>query len=135
MKKWANKILLIGFLTSLAIYAIVFFYTRTVDPFYLLDRPGLMAVCEWLLLYFPAVPVFCLQLLLCRKTRHGFAALPALILAGWALWAAYGCATHDGWDAFGYEVLLEFCAVPAVGYVLAWAVYGGWSHWKGKRSK
>lgn len=133
MKKWADKILLIGFLTSLAIYAFVFFYTRTVDPFYLLDRPGLMAVCEWLLIHFPAVPVFCLQLLLCRRAQRWVAALPALILAGFALWAAYGCSTHDGWDAFGYEVLLEFCAVPAAGCVLAWAAYGWALHQKSRQ--
>lgn len=124
MKNRTDKILLIGSLASVAIYVIVLYYTRRVNPFYLLDKPGLLAVCEWLILYFPAVPVFCLQLLLCRRARRWVAALPALILAVLALWAAYGASTHSGWDAFGYEILLELSAAPAVVCVLAWIMYG-----------
>lgn len=82
---------------------------------------------EWyayLALSFFAIPVFCLQLLLCRRKRRRVAAIPALVIVGAALLFAYGFFTATGWDTLGWGILLLVCIAPAVGCVMAWAVYG-----------
>lgn len=82
---------------------------------------------EWyayLTLGFPAVPVFCLQLLLCWRTRRWVAAIPALVIVGAALWFTYGFFTATGWDTLGWGILLALSIAPVAGCVLAWAAYG-----------
>lgn len=123
MKNRTDIILLIAFFASLIFYVFLlphyYFTVLTQDgPRWAID------LFRWLEMWFHAVPAFCLQLLLCRKIRRRFAALPTLFLVGLALWSAYGCSTHDGWDALGYDIFLELSAAPAVGCVLAWAAYG-----------
>lgn len=128
MKNRTDKILLIAFFASLVFY--VFLLPHCYFTFFTPETPRwAYLVYDWLSWHFHAVPAFCLQLLLCRKIRHRFAVLPTLFLVVLALWSAYGCSTHDGWDALGYEIFLQLSAAPAVGCVLAWAAYG-WTRYK-----
>ena len=81
---------------------------------------------EWyayLALGFFAVPVFCLQLLLCRRKRRRIAAIPAAVIISAALLFTYGFFTATGWDVLGWGILLLLCIAPAVGCVLAWIVW------------
>lgn len=122
MKNRTDSILLNTFFLSLILYFFAFpcFFAEFAST----GPRWAYLVFDWLSWYFHAIPAFCLQLLLCRKIRHRFAVLPTLFFVVLALWSAYGCSTHDGWDALGYEIFLQLSAAPAVGCVLAWAVYG-----------
>ena len=92
-----------------------------------LPSAPLYSLRAWLALTFSAVPVFCLQLLLCRRKRCWVAAIPAAVIIGAALWFAYGYFTATGWDTLGWGILLVLSIAPAAGCVLAWAAYGCWS--------
>jgi len=121
MKNRTDKILLVVFLLSLPVCAFIILNFLQVIDFNL----GLGSAARgWLAVTLPAVPAFCLQLLLCRRTRWWIAALPGLAVIGTALWSTYGVFTAIGWDTLGYGILLLLCAAPAAGFVLAWAVYG-----------
>lgn len=136
MKNRTDKILLIAFFASLIFY--VFLLPNCYFTVLTQEAPRwayLDLVYDWLSWCFHSVPAFCLQLLLCRTIRHRFAVLPSLAVVGFALWSAYGYSTSTGWDTLFYNMFLQISAAPAVGCVLAWAAYGGWSHWKGKRSE
>ncbi len=122
MKNRTDKTLLAVFLLSLAAYVFLLLTNLGIVD---LDL-GWDAVRPWLSLTFHAVPAFCLQLLLCRRTQRWIAALPALLTAFAAFWFAYGAFTDPGWDGLGCLILLLLCAAPAVGIALAWAVYGIW---------
>ena len=132
MKNRTDNILLIAFLVSLLFY--FFALPRLFYSFaeILLDNSAWMKVYDWLSMCFHAVPAFCLQLLLCRKARRWAAALPTLIFAGLALWATYSYFISTAWDTLGYAALLFLCAAPAVGCVLAWTAYGGWTLYRKK---
>ncbi len=118
MKNRTDKILLAVFLLSLAAYApLLLTYSFAFDS-------GWDTVRAWLLLTFHAVPAFCLQLLLCRRTQRWIAALPGLAVIGVALWSAFAAFTVIGWEGLGWLILLLLCAAPAAGIALAWAVYG-----------
>ncbi len=122
MKNRTDKILLAVFLLSLTFY--VFVLPRLFESI-ALDSPAWMYTLHpWLSMTFHAIPAFCLQLLLCRRTRRWIAALPALAVIGTALWSTYGFFTSTGWDTLGYGVIMLLCAAPAVGCALAWAAYG-----------
>ena len=83
------------------------------------------ALRAYLGLGFHAVPCFCLQLLVCRAaTRPMTRLLPVYLLLGLAAWFTMGFFTASGWDTLLWGILLMLCAAPAVGYGLAWAVYG-----------
>ncbi len=120
MKNRTDKILLAVFLLSLAAYVFLLLTNLGIVD---LDL-GWDAVRPWLSLTFHAVPAFCLQLLLCKRTRRWIAALPALLTVGAALWFVYGSFTDSGWDVLGWLLLLLLCAAPAAGIALAWTVYG-----------
>ena len=128
MKNRTDNILLITFLVSLAFY--MFILPRFFEGIAFDGPEWAHVVYNWLSMCFHAVPAFCLQLLLCRKTRRWIAALPGLAVVGLAFWAAYGCVTSTGWDTLGYAILLFLCAAPAVGCVLAWMVFGCTMHQK-----
>lgn len=124
MKNRADQSLLVVCVLSLALYALAI-------PRYLegipLDWPEwAFTACAWLAVSFHAVPVFCLQLLLCRKTPRWIAAIPALAIVGAVLWFACGFFTATGWDTLGWGILLILSIAPAAGCFLAWAVYGLW---------
>lgn len=74
---------------------------------------------------FSAVPMFCLQLFLCRRTIWRLMKiLPSAICVGAVLGFTVGLFTASGWKTLGYGVFLLFAIAPAVGCVLALAVYG-----------
>ena len=78
----------------------------------------------YLTLTLPALPVFCLQLLLCRRSRRWVAALPGVVLLGGVLCFSWGFLTATGWDTLGWGILLVLSLPPAAGCALAWMVYG-----------
>ena len=125
-EKSDRKTLLITFLASLIFYFFVLPYYSGLIAGTSLDNSMWMTVYDWLSMCFHAVPAFCLQLLLCRKTRRWIAAIPGLAVIGLALWAAYGCVASTGWDTLGYAILMQLSAAPAVGCILAWSIYCGW---------
>ncbi len=119
MKSRTDKLLLAVFLLSLAAYAFLILTYQTFDFDLRWDT-----VRGWLLLTFHAVPAFCLQLLLCRRTRRWIAALPGLAVVWVAFWSAYAAFTSPFWDGLGYAILLVLCIAPAAEIALAWAAYG-----------
>lgn len=124
MKNRTDQILLAIFLLSFPLYI---FIVLSYLEFIPIDFPlWSFSIRAWLALTFAAVPVFCLQLLLCRKTRRWIAAVPALVIVGAALWFAYGFLTATGWDTLGWGIMLLLSIAPAVGCVLAWAAFVFW---------
>lgn len=122
MKNRTDKILLAVFSLSLLAYIWI---TLTYFGIVPMKFPVVLySLRAWLTLTFATVPAFCLQLLLCRKTRCWVAAIPALVIVGAALWFAYGFFTAPGWDTLGWGILMLLSIAPAVGCALAWAVYG-----------
>lgn len=122
MKNRTDKILLTVFLLSLPAYALILLTYLEIIP---VDFPlELFSLRAWLALTFSAVPAFCLQFLLCRRTRRRIATIPAVAVIGAALWFAYGFFTATGWDTLGWGILMLLSIAPAVGCALAWAVYG-----------
>lgn len=124
MKNRTDKILLTVFLLSLPAYALILLTYLEIIP---VDFPlELFSLRAWLALTFSAVPAFCLQFLLCRRTRRRIAAIPAVAVIGAALWFAYGFFTATGWDTLGWGILMLLSIAPAAGFILAWVVYGCW---------
>lgn len=122
MKNGTDKILLAVFAVTLLLYIFIVLTYLEIIP---VDFPlELFSLRAWLALTFSAVPAFCLQFLLCRRTRRWVASIPAVAVIGAALWFAYGFFTATGWDSLGWGVLLVLSIAPAVGCALAWAVYG-----------
>lgn len=75
----------------------------------------------------PAIPAFCLQLLLCRNIKQKrLAALHAVLLTGWCLLCLIQTLLNTGWDALSWAIFLGLSIAPVAGCVLAWAVYGCW---------
>lgn len=117
MKTRADRILLAVLLVTAALYALVwvtllFFYTES-------DLLGVLA------LWTHAVPVFCLQLLLCRNVKWWLPRLTPLLLAllavAFCLWKMAGA---EGWDGVFWAFLLLLTLAPLLGCGAAWAVYG-----------
>lgn len=79
---------------------------------------------SWLL-FLPALPAFCLQLLLCRmERRKPLRAVPLVLAAAMATLGFY-YAQQPGFGESLFGVILLLGAIsPAVGAVLAWAVWG-----------
>ncbi len=126
MKNRTDKILLAVFFLSLAAYVVMFylyFSYEPADPSFF-ETWFMRRFLFWMILGFHAVPTFCLQLLLCRRTRRWIAVLLALAITGAVLFLTYGFFTATGWDNLGYALLLFWSIAPAAGCVLAWAVYG-----------
>ena len=110
-----DKILLTLFLMSLAAYLVIF-----LSAFW--DLP--LNIPPWhqgLLLYFHSIPMFFLQLLLCRLAKPHwrlFAPLMLLLVPGLVL---VGSA---GWAVLGWVLFLYWCTAPTAGCILAWIVWG-----------
>lgn len=125
MKNRTDKILLAVFAVTLPLHIfIVLTYLEIIPivdhwnwPYWAQEWYAYLAVG------FFAIPVFCLQLLLCRRARRWIAAIPALVIIGAALWFAYGFFTAAGWDTLGWGILLILSIAPAAGCLLARAVY------------
>jgi len=128
MKNRTDKILLVVFLLSLAAYAAMAYTYVTYEfgqftPSHFeiwFARHFLL----WMSVGFHSVPTFCFQLFLCRRKRCWVATLFASVIIGAALWFVYGFFTATGHDSLGWGILMVLSIAPAVGCVLAWAVYG-----------
>ena len=126
MKNRTDKILLVVFAVTLPLHIfIVLTYMQIISIVETWTWPYWAQ--EWyayLAFGFFAIPVFCLQLLLCRRKRRRIAAIPVAVIISAALLFTYGFFTATGWDALGWGILLLLCIAPAVGCALAWAAYG-----------
>lgn len=126
MKNRTEQILLAVFFLSLAAYAVMFcvyFIYEPIDPS-LFEIWFMRRFLFWMIIGFHAVPTFCLQLLLCQRTRRRIALLPTLAIIGVVLYLTYGFLTATAWDNLGCALLLFWSAAPAAGCALAWGVYG-----------
>lgn len=74
----------------------------------------------WVVLYFQCVPMFFLQLLLCRKTRIFFRVMIPIILA--ILVGLVFFYTID-WHAAGWVFFLVWCISYFAGCTLAWITW------------
>ena len=110
-----DKILLTLFLMSLAAYLVIF-----LSAFW--DLP--LNIPPWhqgLLLYFHSIPMFFLQLLLCRLAKPHwrlFAPLMLLLVPGLVF---VGSA---GWAVLGWVLFLYWCTAPTAGL---YGVLGSWA--------
>ena len=128
MKDRTNRILLIIFVVSLVVYALLL-WTFAVFPW----NPGLgyplWNLLFWLAAGGHAVPFFALQLLLCRRSegRSKFLAIGLTVVVAVLL----GCFTLSsyttpGLDALFWTILALGTIAPAAGCVLAWIVWGAY---------
>ena len=126
MKNRTDRMLLRSFLVSLLAYGILLFVyiqcfwsgTITAPILYALKRPFF-----WLAVGGHGVPFFALQLLLCRRKSGGAVLLPVLtvIIPLMSLQGMFGV---HGWGILTWMVLFRYSIAPAVGSLLACAVYG-----------
>ena len=114
VKGRTDKRLFCIFLLSMAIYVVIFATCFVELP---VNRP------PWhiaLLFYFHSIPMFCLQLLLCRLAKLRWRLLVPLapiVLIGVVVLSVVP------WDLLGCVLYLVWCAAPVLGCVLAWAVW------------
>lgn len=119
MKNQNHIGLLVGCFTSLMLYVLLFFWDAS------LELSELLSVLR---LSVSAVPVFFLQLWLCRLENVRWTRwLPLCTLFLVALvGAAYFFGfVGSGWDTLGGGILLCWCIAPAAGCALGWLTYGG----------
>lgn len=126
MKNRIDRMLLRSFLVSLLAYGLLLsiyiqcFWsgTITIPILAALERPFF-----WLAVGGHGVPFFALQLLLCRRKSAGAVLLPVLtvIIPLMSLQGMFGV---HGWGILTWMVLFRYSIAPAVGSLLACAVYG-----------
>ena len=102
------------FAVSMAAYVVVFATAFAELP---LNIPSWH---QGLLLYFHAVPLFSLQMLLCRRAKLCFK-----ILAPLGMLAIPGSVfLHVAqWEAMAWILYLCWCMAPVLGCALAWAIW------------
>ena len=115
MKNRTDNILLAVFLLTLTPYAAFFAYCFSELP--LSITPPQQA----LLLYSHSIPMFFLQLLLCRtaKLRWRLLIPPVLLLIPGLVFVSTA-----GWHVIAWVLFGFWCIAPAAGCVLGWIVYG-----------
>ena len=114
MRETANRVLLVLTLITLAAYAVVL-----VTAFW--DLP--LDIPTWhqlLLLYAHFIPMFLLELLLCRTAKLKWRILlPAVLLAVPGLWFV----ASAEWYAMAWFLAGWWCVAPVLGCLAAWAVW------------
>lgn len=114
MKNRTGQILLIAFVLTLAAYLVMF--AAFFSQFPISASPLL----QFLILYFHAIPMLLIQLLLFRLSKPWrwklLPFLPMLVVGLAFLRIAE-------WHILGWILVLWWCAAPAAGCVLAWAAY------------
>lgn len=114
MRETANRVLLVLTLLTFAAYAVVL-----VTAFW--DLP--LDIPSWhqlLLLYAHFIPMFFLELLLCRTAKMRWRILlPALLLLLPGLWFV----ASAEWYAMAWILAGWWCAAPVLGCLAAWAVW------------
>ena len=115
MKDRKNILLAVCFVVFLALYCALFW----ID----LNHPRFGSLQSILMLSFHAVPVFCLQALLCRTAKWNWIKFIPLILLSLTayvgalyLFGVWG----SGWDSLGGGLLMIWCIAPAAGCCLGW---------------
>ena len=115
MKQKSNQLLLLLFLLSFLMYAAVFASAFAQLP---------LRIPPWhqfLLLYAHCIPMFFLELLLCRRANWAWRLrLPVLLLAIPGVWFL---ATAE-WYLLAWVLVGWWCVAPAAGCLLAWMVWG-----------
>lgn len=110
----ANAILLGIFSVSMAAYAVIFGSAFAELPLNIPPWHQLLLLC------FHFIPMFFLQLLLCRRARLRWRLLiPPVLLAV----PGFFFLMAAEWDVRGWILFLFWCAAPVLGCVLAWAVW------------
>lgn len=72
----------------------------------------------------PVIPAFCIQLLLCRVTKHGWLrALPVLPVLGLLCIAGFYFVRDSGWDRLAALIFAIAAIAPAVGTAAGWLVW------------
>ena len=119
MKDRKNRLLLVCFAVSLALYCALFW----VD----LDYLWFSNLKPTLLLSVHVIPAFCLQALLCRTAKWNWIKWLPLTLFSLAVFVGamylFGVWGH-GWDALGGGLLMIWCIAPAAGCCLGWMSEG-----------
>lgn len=113
MKNRANQILVLCFVVSLTVYIGI------LSGFF-----GNGAAWPYLLFGFHGLPVFCLQLFLCRITKHRMLRLLPVLLP--LLFSGYVLALfvrNTGWDRLVSAIFAVGTIAPAVGCALGWGVW------------
>lgn len=116
-RRWnkTDRVLLALTLVTFAVYAAIFGAAFRDLP---LDIPP---EHQFLLLYAHCVPMFFLELLLCRRGNWVWRLLlPAVLLAVPGLWFL---ATAE-WYLLAWLLVGWWCVAPAAGCLLAWIVWG-----------
>ena len=128
MKDRTNRILLIIFVVSLVIYALLL-WTFWAFPWNQGLCYPLWNLLFWLVASGHAVPFFVLQLLLCRRSEGGskflaigLTVVVVLLLSCFTL-SSY---TTPGLDALFWTILALGTIAPAAGCVLAWVAWGAY---------
>lgn len=123
MKDRKNRLLLVCFAVSLALYFALFWVE--------LDYLWFINLKPTLLLSVHAIPAFCLQALLCRKAEWNWEKFVPLVLLALAalVGTLYFCGVWgSGWDSLGGGLLMVWCLAPAAGCCLGW-MYAGHRRW------
>lgn len=114
MKSKTDRLLGIFFMASMVFYVVVFATAFSSLP---LNIPSWH---QLLLLFFHFVPMFFLQLLLCRRVKIRWRILgPLILLLVPGLVFLYGAE----WDLMAWIFFLIWCIAPVTGSVLAWVVW------------
>lgn len=112
MKNRTNQVLLFLSLISLTIYCVIFascFSELPISP---------SPLHQMLILYFHSVPMFFVQLLLCRLSKGWrWRLIPFLPILAAGLVFMY----FAEWYILGWILVLWWCVAPTVGCALAWA--------------
>lgn len=115
MKESTNRVLSRLCWVTAAIYVVIY-----VAAFW--DLP--IDIPVWhqaLLIYFHFIPMFLLQLVLCRtRSIPVRILLPLGILAGVGL--VWLCLAE--WSIIGWALFIYWCTAPVIGCAVAWVVYG-----------
>lgn len=114
MEQRSNQVLLVLFLLSFVLYAVVFVSSFAELP---INIPGWH---QFLLLNAHCVPMFLLQLLLCRTAkvwmRLLIPPLPLVLVGLWFLSAVE-------WHIVGWFFFLLWCVPPVIACLAAWLVW------------
>ena len=114
VRRRSDALLVRILVVSLVIYLVFFAFCFGTLP---LECPPWQ---QGVLLSVHLVPMFCLQLLLCRRARavwRVLVPLAVLAVAGTAFLAA------ADWSVVGWVLFLYWCTAPVLGCVLAWVVW------------
>ena len=77
----------------------------------------------WVLYCFHVIPSISLQLLVCRRAKGIKKGIPFIVLSILAIIFTVGAIKSSGWEILLWLLLLFLCAAPAIGFIIAFAIY------------